>query len=203
MEKIRLSEIKNLVEYEKVRNQFRTKIIQLKNDRRVKVGDRITLTFENRYTVVFQIEEMMRAERLVEEEKIQQEVDVYNELIPGPNELSATLFVEVDDPADIKPVLDSLVGLNRNCVFLQLGERMIPAVFEEGHATESRISAVQYVRFLLKDEEVRGIADLNVPMRIIIRHRNYNADVAVSENVRRAIYYDITGGATANVWESL
>jgi len=199
MEKIRLSEIRNLVEYEKVRNQFRTKIIQLKNDRRVKVGERITLTFENRYTVVFQIEEMMRAERLVDELKIQQEVDIYNELIPGPNELSATLFVEVDNPADIKPVLDSLVGLNRNCLFLQLGERMIPAMFEEGHATESRISAVQYVRFVLKDDDVREIADLNVPMRVIIRHRNYNANVAIAENVRRAIYYDITEGANANV----
>jgi len=203
MEKIRLSEIKNLVEYEKVRNQFRTKIIQLKNDRRVKVGERITLTFENRYTVVFQIEEMMRAERLVDELKIQQEVDIYNELIPGPNELSATLFVEVDNPADIKPVLDSLVGLNRNCLFLQLGERMIPAMFEEGHATESRISAVQYVRFVFKDDDVREIADLNVPMRVIIRHRNYNANVAIAENVRRAIYYDITEGANANVWEWL
>jgi hypothetical protein len=203
MEKIRLSEIKNLVEYEKVRNQFRIKIIQLKNDRRVKVGERITLTFENRYTVVFQIEEMMRAERLVDELKIQQEVDIYNELIPGPNELSATLFVEVDNPADIKPVLDSLVGLNRNCLFLQLGERMIPAMFEEGHATESRISAVQYVRFVLKDDDVREIANLNVPMRVIIRHRNYSANVAIAENVRRAIYYDITEGANANVWEWL
>jgi hypothetical protein len=95
MEKIRLSDVKNLVEYEKVRDSMRARIIALKARRRVIVGESISLLFENRETVLFQIQEMVRTERLVQDERVQEEVDAYNALIPGTSELSATLFIEI------------------------------------------------------------------------------------------------------------
>jgi hypothetical protein len=201
MKRIELSDLKNILEYEKVRNDFRSKIIEIKKERRLKVGDRITLTFENRYTVVFQIEEMMRIERIVDEEKINSEIESYNELIPGENELSATLFVEVDEKNQIKPVLDSLVGFNKDSLFLQIGEKKIPAVFEEGHATDDRISAVQYVRFKLSPADVEAFGKRSTTVRMIANHASYNAMADFPKEVRESLSRDFTQGSSVNVWK--
>lgn len=200
MKQIEFNELKNIIEYEKIRQDFRSKIIDMKNRRRLKVGELVTLTFENRYTVTFQIEEMMRVERIVDDEKIKAEVDTYNELIPGENELSATLFVEVDDQSRIKPVLDSLVGMNKESVYLRIGDKMVPAVFEEGHATDDRISAVQYIRFKLTPADTQAIADPSVPVHVIIKHKGYNADAPMSREMREALHSDMTEGSSVNVW---
>ena len=200
MKPIEFNELKNIIEYEKIRERFRSKVIDMKNRRRLKVGELVTLTFENRYTVTFQIEEMMRVERIVEDEKIKSEVETYNELIPRENELSATLFVEVDDQSQIKPVLDSLVGMNKDSLYLNIGNKKIPAVFEEGHATDDRISAVQYVRFKLGPEDAKAVAEQSVQVHVTIRHRNYNADATLPKEMREALYQDMSEGSSANVW---
>jgi predicted RNA binding protein with dsRBD fold (UPF0201 family) len=83
MQQIHLSEIKNLVEYEKVRDAMRARVIELKRNRRVAVGDNLTFLFENRDTVLFQIQEMVRTERIVDEARIQEEIDAYNALVRG------------------------------------------------------------------------------------------------------------------------
>ncbi len=201
MRPIEFDEIKNIIDYEKIRNDFRRRIIEMKNLRRLKVGEMVTITFENRYTVTFQIEEMMRVERIVDEEKIKAEVETYNELIPSENELSATLFVEVDEQSKIKPVLDSLVGMNRDSVYLKIGGKMIPAVFEEGHATDDRISAVQYVRFKFSPEETKALADSSIPAAVVIRHKNYNAEASLNDRLRQSLNGDITEGSSVSVWK--
>ena len=200
MRKIELIDIKNILDYEKIRNDFRSKIIAMKKTRRLGIGERISLTFENRYTVTFQIEEMMRIERIVDEEKIKAEIDAYNELIPGENELSATLFVEVDEQDQIKPVLDSLVGFNKDSLFLQIGEKKIPAVFEEGHATDERISAVQYIKFKLSPEDVGAFSSPDAKIRIIADHANYKATTDLSGELRKSLSNDFTRGNSVNVW---
>jgi len=199
VKKIDPSDIKNIIEYEKVRIPFRSKIIGMKNTRRLKVGELITFTFENRHTVVFQIEEMMRVERIVDDAKIMNEIETYNELIPRDDELSATLFVEVDEQAKVKPVLDSLVGLNKDSVFLDVAGKSIPAVFEEGHATDDRISAVQYVRFKLSREDAETFNDPTNPARIVIRHKNYNATSDITSETRKALIGDLAQHSV-NVW---
>src|SRR5215510_15567200 len=124
MKKIELSDIKNILEYERQREAFRDRIIQIKKDRRLAVGDLITLVFENRDTVLFQIQEMVRAERIVDPAKIQDEIDVYNELLPGPGELSATLFIEISESREIKPTLQRLLGLTRpGIVRMEIGNK--------------------------------------------------------------------------------
>src|SRR5689334_3114647 len=102
MEPITISEIKNIAEYERVRSEFRARIIEIKKHRRVAVGPMVTFVFENRDTVLSQIQEMMRAERIVHDDKIRHEIDVYNQLLPGPNELSATMFIEITQNDQIK-----------------------------------------------------------------------------------------------------
>ena len=101
MRKIELKDIRNIAEYEKVRDAMRAEIIALKKNRRLEVGPNLSLVFENRQTVLFQIHEMVRTERLVDDARIQDEIDAYRNLIPGPDELSATLFIEIPGIAEM------------------------------------------------------------------------------------------------------
>lgn len=150
MKKITASEVKNLHEYELDRSRFRNDVIQLKSRRRISVGPLVTLVFENRSTVLFQIQEMLRAERIADPGKVQAEIDVYNTLLPGPGEIAATLFIEVTEEARVKPVLDSFIGLDEGkSLWLETGGQRFFAKFEEGHGREDKISAVHYVRFPL------------------------------------------------------
>ena len=95
MRPIAAGEILNLYDYEKVREARRRAVIALKAERRVAVGRHLSFVFENRETVWFQIQEMIRAERLVDDAKIAEEIAVYNTLLPRPGELAATMFIEI------------------------------------------------------------------------------------------------------------
>jgi hypothetical protein len=152
MRPIAPDEILNLYDYEKVRDERRRAVIALKSERRVGVGRYLSFVFENRETVWFQIQEMIRAERIVDEGRIAEEVAVYNTLLPRPGELAATMFIEIGEPARIKPVLDTLLGIDvGGHVRLEVGPHAIPGVFEAGHSDEElgKLSAVHFVRFAL------------------------------------------------------
>src|SRR5262249_47030179 len=150
------SDVKNILEYEREREEFRDRIIEIKKNRRIAAGDLITLVFENRDTILFQIQEMVRAERIIDPARIKNEIDVYNELMPGPSELSATLFIEIRESSEIKPTLHRLLGLTRpGFVRLEVGRtHKIDGQIEGGREEEAagRLSAVQYVKFHLGAE---------------------------------------------------
>ncbi len=191
MRKITRADVRDIAEYEKIRDQFRRQIIELKKRRRVPVGDFVTLVFENRETVLFQIQEMMRAERIVHEEKIQQEIDIYNELIPEDNELSATLLIEIDDLAVLRQWLPKLVGIEQE-VWLRIGEQhAIRAFYEPGRSKEDRTSTVHYVRFRLNPEEIRAFKDETQPAVLAITHENYRAEATIPPEVRRSLAEDL------------
>jgi hypothetical protein len=192
MRKVELAEVKNIYEYEKIRDDFRKYIIELKKRRRISVGDRVTLVFENHDTVLFQIQEMMRAERMVDDDEIKFEVETYNQLIPEKGELSATLFIEVDDPKLLRPVLDSFIGLDRgNHVYLQIGDKhKIYAQFEEGHSKEDRISAVHFIKFKFTPEQINDFKDFRNEVKVVIDHQNYKAEAVVSDEMRQELIKD-------------
>src|SRR5690349_6540297 len=128
-------DILSIDEYEKQRESFRSRIIALKQRRRVSVGPLITLVFENRDTLRFQIQEMIRAERILERSKVQDELDVYNALLPTKDELSATLLIEITEEAAMIEWLDRFMGLDRGrtVAILAAGESAFGA-FESGHS---------------------------------------------------------------------
>jgi hypothetical protein len=192
MRKVELAEVKNIYEYEKIRDDFRKYIIELKKRRRISVGDRVTLVFENHDTVLFQIQEMMRAERMVDDDEIKFEVETYNQLIPEKDELSATLFIEVDDPKLLRPVLDSFIGLDRgNHVYLQIGDKhKIYAQFEEGHSKEDRISAVHFIKFKFTPEQINDFKDFRNEVKVVMDHQNYKAEAVVSDEMRQELIKD-------------
>jgi hypothetical protein len=126
------------------------------------VGPLVTLLFENRATVRFQIQEMARVERLNTDEAIQVELDVYNPLIPEPGQLAATMFVELTSDALLREWLPKLVGIERH-LYLRLADgTSVRCVVEEQHATqltrEDVTSTVHYVRFELTPEQVAAFA---------------------------------------------
>jgi hypothetical protein len=190
MKQITRSDIKGPAIYQGMRDDFRKRIIELKRPRRVSVGDRVTLVFENRHTLIFQIEEMLRAESLTTDEQIQAEIDVYNQLMPTEDSLSATLFLEVPPDADPRRELDRLIGLDEH-VILHIGEHAVGAAFEPGRSTDQRISAVQYVRFPLSAEAKAALAAGGTPLALEIDHPEYRHRPECGEATRASLARDV------------
>lgn len=194
MKKIALPDVKNLHEYELIRDDWRRDVIAVKGRRRVLLGDVMSLVFENRLTVLNQIQEMCRAERLAKAAAIQQEIDVYNDLVPAPGELSATLLVEITEEAQIQPRLDALVGLSSGRhLWLELNGRKIFARFLEGQGREDRIAAVQYLRFPIGDDPLDRLALASGPDPVILRvdHAGARASVVLPPGTRAEIAGDL------------
>ncbi|MSQ48143.1 MAG: DUF3501 family protein [Deltaproteobacteria bacterium] len=191
MQKVTLDEIIGLDRYEKIRDEFRRRIIDLKTHRRVSVGDRGTFVFENRETVLFQIQEMLRAEHITDIDKVRFEVAIYNDLIPGDSELSATMLIEITEQAQIRPALVQLIGVDQ-AVSLQIGGQFsIPGVFEGGRSTEDNLSAVQYVRFPLSTEACAAFRAGSGEIRLVITHPNYHAQTVLNPDTRRSLASDL------------
>jgi hypothetical protein len=192
MQKILRDDVRDLVQYEKVRDEMRHRLIALKRWRRVPVGDRLTFLFENRDTVLFQIQEMIRTERMVKEEKILEEIETYNDLMPGERELSATMFIEVDDPGRIREVLDSLKGIDRgSTVALQIGGRFqVPGIFEGGRSNEEKISAVHFVKFPFSDSARDAFLDWREPIELVVDHPGYKRQTKIDGDTRRSLMAD-------------
>jgi hypothetical protein len=179
-------------QYERRRDEFRRRIIDLKEHRRIGVGDLVTLVFENRDTVLFQIQEMIRAEHIVAPERIREELDSYNAQIPGAQELSATLFIEVTDPTKVKSILDRFHGIDTGqTVGFQTGNHRVYGSFEQGRTKEDKISAVHYVRFPFSDKEKGQLAKLTEPIEIFIQHSGYQARATVPNKMRMSLLQDL------------
>jgi Protein of unknown function (DUF3501) len=190
MKPISLDDIRGIAAYEKNRAEFRQRIIDLKKRRRIAVGDKVSLVFENRETVIFQIQEMMRAEKITDLDKIREEIEVYNALIPAPGELSATLFLEIEDQDHLREDLLEFLGIDE-AVYLKIGPRKIQASFEDGRSKEDKISAVQYVKFPFTDED-RAAFGGSAQVALCIDHANYKAEVPLERESREALLADLT-----------
>lgn len=203
-----LDDIADLRAYERDRVELRKRVIGLKRLRRVAVGPVVTLVFENRETMRFQVQEMARAERISTDAKLQAELDVYNALIPGPGELSATLFVELRSPEELEEWLPKLVGIERSVV-LHLGgvaglgdegpggegpgRETIRAAVEEGHdsqLTRDDVTAsVHYIRFRLDEGQVERFAA--GPAALGVDHPAYRHTAELDEAVRAELLSDL------------
>ncbi len=192
--KIELKDILNFFEYEKVHEAMRRRVIALKRARRVPAGRYLSFVFENRDTVLFQIQEMCRVERITDDARIQDEIDVYNAMLPGPGELSATLMIEIEDKEQIKPVLDRFMGIDTGQrVWLQVGKEFaVPGEFEPGHSDEEKgkLSAVHFVRFAFPPEAIRAFKRAEV--WLVVDQPGEQARTRLSEETKAALVEDLT-----------
>jgi hypothetical protein len=172
---------------------MRRRVITLKRGRRVPVGRYLSFVFENRDTVLFQIQEMCRVERISEAARIQDEIDVYNVLLPRPGELSATLMIEIVDKDQIKPVLDRFMGVDTGQrVWIQVGKEFaIPGEFEAGHSDEEKgkLAAVHFVRFAFPAAAVRAFREAEVSL--VVDHPGERARTRLSEETKAALLEDL------------
>ena len=179
-------------EYEKERASYRQRIIALKKRRRIGIGDLMTLIFENRETVLFQIQEMIRTERIFDPEKVQEEIEVYNSLLPDLDELSATLFIEITDSERIQELLDSFQEIDRpGTVEIELGDARIEAAFEAGHSKEDKISAVHFVRFRTTEDFRKWLGNFEIPCHLSVSHPHYQARIDVPIALREEWIRDL------------
>lgn len=192
MELLTPNDIANLHEYELERPDFRSRVIALKSRRRVPLGPLMMLVFENRDTVRFQIQEMLRVERIVQPDKVQHEVDVYNELLPGPGEVAATLFIEITEQPRIQEILDGFIGLDEpgRLALTVAGERY-PARFAPGQSREDRISAVHYIRFPLGEAGRRALVG-GKTAALEVAHGDYRARQVLPEETVEELIRDLS-----------
>ena len=201
MAKLQLSDIADLRAYEKERDGFRASIIALKAIRRVSVGPIVSLVFENSQTVRFQVQEMARAERILSEERIQEELDTYNPLVPEPGELCATMFIELTTEDELRNWLPKLAGIER-CVQLQFGvpgsgePEIVQGEIEDAHSEqltrEGVTAAVNYLTFRFENAQVARFAD--GPVQVAIRHPEYEYLTALTDDARFELSRDLTSG---------
>jgi hypothetical protein len=193
--KIELKDVLNFFDYEKVRDDRRRRVIALKRARRVSVGRYLSFVFENRETLLFQIQEMCRVERIAADARIQDEIDVYGALLPQPGELSATLMIEIADKGEIKPVLDRFLGIDTGPrVWIQVGKEFaVPGEFEAGHsdAEKGKLAAVHFVRFAFSEPAIRAFA--GSPVFLAVDHPGERARAQLSEETKAALLEDLHG----------
>ncbi len=196
--KLVLSDIADQRAYERERQDFRAHIIDLKKRRRVHVGPVLTLLFENRDTIRFQIQEMARVEKLTTDEAIQNELDTYNPLVPDAGQLCATVFIELTTDEQLREWLPKLVGIEQS-LLLQLGEgpgaQRVRAITDEAHAgqlTRTEITAsVHYVRWELTPEQVDLVA--SGPVSLVADHAAYDYACLVDSTTLGEITTDLRG----------
>jgi hypothetical protein len=192
MEQLIQADLLSIADYERQREQFRAKIIALKQRRRISVGPLVTLTFENRETLRFQTQEMIRVEHIRDPQKVQEELDVYNALMPGSGELSATLLIEITEQDRMKEWLDMFMGLDHgDTVAIRAGSEQVFGQFEGGHSHETKISAVHFVRFRPTASMTASFADLHVPVSLTVHHHAYHAETSVPGSMREEWLSDL------------
>jgi len=182
------------LDYERQREGFRSRIIELKRRRRISIGPLITLVFENRDTLLFQVQEMVRVERIFDPMKVREELEVYNALLPRPGELSATLLIEIVEQEKMKKWLDLFMGLDRGQkVAIRGGQDTVFGEFEGGHSHETKISAVHFLRFKPSVTLTATLEHGEIPVTLSVDHATYHEAAMVPWDMRQEWLADLNG----------
>jgi hypothetical protein len=159
MRKLAREDLYSLEKYSELRDEFREQVMRHKRDRRLPLGTNATLYFEDRLTMQYQVQEMLRIEKIFEAEAIQEELDAYNPLIPDGSNWKATFMVEFPDAAERRAMLQSLVGIEDR-VWVQVNDnQMIRPIADEDleRSDEGKTSAVHFLRFEITAEDIRAL----------------------------------------------
>jgi len=181
----------SLEEYAENRSAIRSDTIQIKKLREVNLGEHLRMLFENKKTVQFQIQEMLRIEKIFEADGIQEELDVYNSLVPEGSNLKATMMIEYTNVVERAVALSKLIGVERS-VYFQVGNHdKVFAICNEDmdRETDVKTSAVHFMRFEF-DQSMVVDFDSAVPVKVGVSHPHYNYEITLTAEVQDALKKD-------------
>ncbi len=193
MQKLTRDDLYSLEKYAVVRDEFRASVLEHKRDRRLSLGTNAALYFEDRMTMHYQVQEMLRIERIFEADGIDDELEAYNPLIPDGSNWKATFMVEFPEIEERRAMLRQLVDIE-NRVYVKIGDHdRVYAIADEDleRADESKTSAVHFLRFELTPEMIAALKD-GASLAAGIDHDNYQVEISpVPDNVRRSLLDDL------------
>lgn len=193
MTKLSRTDLYSLEEYSEIRDEFRARVMEHKKNRRLDIGDNLVLLFEDRLVMHYQIQEMLKAEKIFDADGIQEELDAYNPLIPDGTNWKATMMIQYADVAERQQMLAKLVGIE-NRIWLRIGDhdKVYPIADEDlERATDDKTSAVHFLRFELAPTM---IADIHKGASISagVDHENYSVTLdAIPDNVATSLAQDL------------
>jgi hypothetical protein len=191
--KLEARDLYSLEEYARHREEFRARVLDHKRHRRLHLGDNLTLCFEDRLTMQYQVQEMLRVERIFEPEGIREELEAYNPLIPDGNNWKATLLIEFPDPAERARELARLVGVEHRVWVAVEGHPPVMAIADEDleRSTDEKTSSVHFLRFELTSAMIEALKD-GAGLGAGVEHAAYRARIdAVPEAVRESLVADL------------
>jgi hypothetical protein len=193
MQKISRDSLMSLESYAKARKDFRARVLAHKKNRIVRLGEHVTLIFEDELTIRYQVQEMLRVERIFEEEGIQEELDAYNPLIPDGRNFKATMMIEYEDVDERRAALARLKGIEDRAWVRVEGCAPVYAIADEDleRETDEKTSSVHFLRFELTGEMVEALK-YGVGLSIGVDHPHYSAKIdPVAPEVRAALLADL------------
>jgi hypothetical protein len=192
MKKLVETDLLSLERYSRERTEFRARVMAHKKNRQVNVGPNTLWLFEDRLTVQYQVQEMLRTERIFEAEGIAEELAAYNPLIPDGRNWKATLLIEFPDPEVRRVQLEKLRGVEDRCWVRAAGCERLFAIADEDleRENETKTSAVHFLRFELEQAMVAALK-AGAALAVGVDHPNYRHELAVADNVRSALLADL------------
>ena len=193
MDKLSREDLYSLEGYAEVRSDFRAKVMAHKRERQLNLGDHVTLYFEDRLTMQYQVQEMLRIERIFEPEEIEGELAAYNPLIPDGSNWKATMMVEYEDPEERKRELARLIGIEKAVWVCVIGFDKVHPITNEDleRETEEKTSSVHFLRFELTSEMASAVRD-GAAIAIGVEHPNYQAEAdPVPDTLRQQLAQDL------------
>ena len=191
MQKLTTDDLLSLERYHKERTRMRAEVLAHKRDRQAAIGPNVTLYFEDRVTMRYQVQEMLRAERIFESDAIAEELEAYNPLFPDGTNLKATMMLEYPDIAERRPALERLKGIEDR-VYLEVGAlgRVLAHADEDlERSDETKTSAVHFLRFEL-DAAMRAALKSGAPLKLGVDHEHYSQELAASAELAKSLAAD-------------
>jgi hypothetical protein len=190
--KLAVGDIDDLRAYERVRDQYRARMIELRNRRRVALGTMVSVAFESRETIKFQIQEMARAERISTDEGIQDELDAYNPLVPEPGQLRATLFIELTSDDSMREWLPRLVGIEQSVLLRLPDGQEVRAAVDPGHAAQlTREHVTTAVHYLGWEFAAQQVAAFGPGTLLVTDHAHYQEEAELSPSTVAELATDL------------
>jgi len=194
MDKLKTTDLLSLEEYDKQREDIKKDLLSHKKNRSVLIGDNVVLLFEDYLTIKYQVQEMLRIEKIFNQKEIQEEIDAYSSLIPDGDNLKATMLIMYPDVDERKIMLNKLHNLE-NLIWLSIdGSKKIIAVSDEDleRTRDEKTSAVHFLRFQLTKNDIK-LFKVSENIEFGVNHDNYNQSVKISKDTILALSNDLDG----------